>query len=304
MSRLVDELLAQTPRLAAGGYNPPTEIRDRVLATLQGQLADCEVFLIDNVADYWIANGGWTKPLRIEDFPNAAPPFDQFFMEHRVHDKDGRTPDPDTRFGVLFTVIDEAADGGWTIELCPYFGGPGGPVGPIDVVYLIVDGSGRILDFRGPKSDGLDRPADMISDHWLMIAPALLAVSFLHCRNVRTDVVASSAKLDRARVRRGNRPLRRYKVLRIEPMTNTLRTEGTLEAEGLAKALHICRGHFKTYEERPLFGRLRGTWWWQDHVRGAIEAGVLVKDYLVDAPTASLSEVAGAARREAGTRRP
>jgi L-ribulokinase len=31
--------------------NPPTEIRDRVLATLQGQLADCEVFLIDNVAD-------------------------------------------------------------------------------------------------------------------------------------------------------------------------------------------------------------------------------------------------------------
>lgn len=115
--------------------------------------------------------------------------------------------------------------------------------------------------------------------------------------------MASSAKLDRARVRRGKRPLG-YKVLRIEPMTNTLRTEGRLESEGLAKALHIYRGQFKTYEERPLFGRLRGTWWWQDDVRGAIEAGVLVKDYLVGAPTASLSEVAEAARREAGTRRP
>jgi hypothetical protein len=58
MTRLVDELLAQLPRLAAGGYNPPTEIRDNVLATLHRQLEECEVFLIDNVAEYWSANGG------------------------------------------------------------------------------------------------------------------------------------------------------------------------------------------------------------------------------------------------------
>lgn len=137
-----------------------------------------------------------------------------------------------------------------------------------------------------------------------MIAPALLAISFLHCRNVTTEVVAPDLKLNRARSRRARRPLRRYKVLRIEPMTRTLSREGSIEAQGLAKALHICRGHFKTYEERPLFGRLRGTWFWQDHIRGSIEAGVVEKDYEVDAPAATLPEVRASARRQAGTRRP
>ena len=89
MSRLVDELLAMSPRLAGVGYNPPADLRDQVLATLQDQLSDCEVFLIDNVADYWNANGGWQRPLHKEDFPNAAPPFGQFFVEHRLHDENG-----------------------------------------------------------------------------------------------------------------------------------------------------------------------------------------------------------------------
>jgi hypothetical protein len=105
-----------------------------------------------------------------------------------------------------------------------------------------------------------------------------------------------------ARARRGKRPVRRYKVLRIEPMTRTLSTEGNIEGQGLAKALHICRGHFKTYEERPLFGRLRGTWFWQDHVRDSLESGVVEKDYQVDAPAATLPEAKAVARRQAGTR--
>lgn len=303
MARLVDELLAKMPDLAGGPYNPPAEIRDRVLASLQEQLSDCEVFLVDNVDDYWHANGGWSKTLRLEDFPNLAPPFDYFFVEHRLVDENRRSPDPKARVGVLFTVIKEEPDGGWIIEVCPYLGSSEGPIGPIDVMYLVVDESGRLRDFRGPKDEGPARTDEMASAHWHLIAPALLAVSFLHCRNVRTEVVAPDPKVDRARVRRRKRPYRRYKVLRIEPMTKTLSTEGGIEAQGIVKALHICRGHFKTYNERPLFGRLRGTWFWQDHVRGAIEAGVVDKDYLVDAPAASLADVAMSAAREAGTRR-
>lgn len=300
MSRLVDELLAKSPRLAGGGYNPPTNLRDQVLATLQDQLSNCEVFLIDNVADYWNANGGWIRPLHKEDFPNTAPPFDQFFVEHRLHDENRQTPDPNARIGVLFTVVDEDVDG-WKIEICPYLGSAKGPIGPIDIMFLIVDPSGRILDFRSPKGAGLERSDDLVIAHWHMIAPALLSISFLHCRNVTTEVVAPDQKLNRARARRGKRPLRRYKVLRIEPMTKTLSSEGNIEGQGLAKALHICRGHFKTYEERPLFGRLRGTWFWQDHVRGSLEAGVVEKDYRVDAPAADLTEAVASARRQAGT---
>lgn len=301
MSRLVDELLAHPPRLARGGYNPPADLRDHVVATLADDLASCEVFLIDNVADYWNANDGWNRPLHKEDFPNAAPPFGRFFMEHRLHDADGRTPDPSARVGVLFTVVDED-DAGWKIEICPYIGSPTGPVGPIDILFLVVDPSGQIVDFRAPAGAGLERNDDLVIAHWHMIAPALLAVGFLHCRNVNSATVEPDRALNHARARRGERPLRRYKVLRIEPMTRTLGGEGSIESEGLARALHICRGHFKTYEERPLFGKLRGTWFWQDHVRGALEAGVIDKDYRVDAPAAGLPEVARAARRQAGRR--
>lgn len=300
MARLVDELLARPPKIAGGGYNPPNELRTQVLGSLDDQLSQCEVFLVDNVATYWDSADGWNKPLHKEDFPNTAPPFGEFFVEHRLRDEHGHSPDPDARVGVLFTVVREDDDG-WVIEVCPYLGGPGGPVGPIDVMYLMVDPSGRILDFRGCKGADEARTSEMVSAHWHLIAPALLAISFLHCRNVRTEVVAPEPKLNRSRVRRGKRPLRRYKVLRIEPMTTTLSVEGALESQGLAKALHICRGHFKTYEERPLFGRLRGTWFWQDHVRGSLDAGVVDKDYQVDAPAATLPKARAAARRQAGT---
>ena len=37
------------------------------------------------------------------------------------------------------------------------------------------------------------------------------------------------------------------------------------------QALHICRGHFKTFTDiAPLFGKLRGTYWWADHIRGCL----------------------------------
>lgn len=235
------------------------------------------------------------------DFPNLAPPFPQFFVEWAIRDEAGSQPDRDSRAGVLFTTLADDPETGWTVELVPFLGAREGPIGPIDVLYLVIDQSGRLTDIRGPKESGAARTADMASGHWQLVSPALLAVCFLHCRNVSQRVVAHDPGIDRARARRGRRPLTRYKVLRIEPMTEVLTTEGDAIGDGLAHALHICRGHFKTYQERPLFGKLRGTWWWTDHVRGAIEAGILDKDYLVDSPTASPREVADSARRLRGT---
>jgi hypothetical protein len=51
---------------------------------------------------------------------------------------------------------------------------------------------------------------------------------------------------------------------------------------GLVHALHICRGHFKTFtEDAPLFGKRVGTYWWASQVRGKAEEGVVEKDYRV-----------------------
>ena len=133
--------------------------------------------------------------------------------------------------------------------------------------------------------------------HWHVAAPALLALSFHHCRNVTTLITAPDAKVNAARARRGRSPLHRYRTLVIEPMTRVLSVKGGVEVGGLARALHICRGHFKTFEERPLFGRLRGTWWWHDSVRGSAAAGSVTKTYDVRPGTTPERAIARARRR-------
>lgn len=116
--------------------------------------------------------------------------------------------------------------------------------------------------------------------HWPPLTIPLLAISFMHCKNVaRRDVTAEvgpSAKW----IRRQKAPDIRYHVLDINPMKEVLRTEGGTESNGLKKALHICRGHFATYtEDKPLFGHITGTFWKPSHVRGSVEHGIVDKDY-------------------------
>jgi hypothetical protein len=118
-----------------------------------------------------------------------------------------------------------------------------------------------------------------------LVYPALLANSFLHCRNVSTEEHVPSAKLNKAYLRRHGLPLVRYKTLTIEPMKRILRKEGQVEANGLSKALYICRGHFKDYRESAgLFGKHKGLFWWDMHARGALDHGVVVKDYAIKLP--------------------
>jgi hypothetical protein len=117
---------------------------------------------------------------------------------------------------------------------------------------------------------------------------SLLTVTFMHCRNVELIEQRPDAKLARKfRKRRGVEPTR-WHVLQIDPMRRTLRTEGGMDqGNSLAKALHICRGHFATYSpERPLFGRSQSgpvTVWKPMHVKGL--AGQEHRhDYEVKAP--------------------
>lgn len=114
---------------------------------------------------------------------------------------------------------------------------------------------------------------------------ALLAISFMHCKNVTIRPFEPDASLNREREKHGLQPFVRYHTIDIEPMKRVLRTEGQAETVGLKKALHICRGHFATYtEDRPLFGKVAGTFWVPAHVRGSAKEGVVVSDYRVGAP--------------------
>jgi hypothetical protein len=121
--------------------------------------------------------------------------------------------------------------------------------------------------------------------------PLLLALSFLHCKNVvRHDTTETDGPSSKW-LRRQRVPEIRYHVLDINPMKEVLRTEGGIDRNGIKKALHICRGHFATYtEEKPLFGKYTGTVWVPAHIRGSADQGVVDKDYRVKAPKSQESQ--------------
>jgi len=112
---------------------------------------------------------------------------------------------------------------------------------------------------------------------------AMLAVSFLHCKNV-VIIKNEPKKPKKMRSKRGESSERvpTFHTLDIRPLRDILRKEGQVETTGLKRAVHICRGHFKDYRAGGgLFGRYKDVFWWDSQVRGGGEdkGGEPDKDY-------------------------
>lgn len=165
----------------------------------------------------------------------------------------------------------------------------------------VQNGKGSIITATGPGaviSDGLDAlvptsglPYDMMKEEMYKSAlsyyhTAMLSLSFMHCKNVIQEEVHPPKKrvYNKSRKRRGEKDYQpvSYKVLNIQPMKEVLRREGNSDAVGAQVAMHICRGHFKHFDEsKPLFGKYHGTYWWSMHVRGSKKEGIATKDYRI-----------------------
>lgn len=118
-----------------------------------------------------------------------------------------------------------------------------------------------------------------------MLHPALLALCFMHCKNV--EVVESPPhppKQQKARTERGARPFVRWRTVVIEPVKKMIAGANQGRERLTPEALHIVRGHFKDFKEHGLFGKYRGRYFWPMHARGDKEAGVVAKDYVVEGP--------------------
>lgn len=111
---------------------------------------------------------------------------------------------------------------------------------------------------------------------------ALLALSFLHCKNVELCEGNPSRKAILNVHRAFGRAVTRYKILKIGPLEEIIRQRTDDQPTGVKRALHICRGHFKDYrkaDSKPLFGKYRGIWFWGPQTRGTSNVGTVVKDY-------------------------
>lgn len=126
---------------------------------------------------------------------------------------------------------------------------------------------------------------------WLMHSltlPLFLAITFMHCHNVPLLARDPPRKLQRKHRKATSGDLTRYHVLDIDHARHVLSTEGRADEVGLRRALHIARGHFRTYtpERGGPFGRRITqpvTVWIPQHARGKATAGRVEKDYSVSA---------------------
>jgi hypothetical protein len=141
----------------------------------------------------------------------------------------------------------------------------------------------HVEEFKDDKPELWQDIFSKLMHVWVM--PALLTLSFIHCRNV--EVIehdpTPTRQLRRQSQRRQEKtgfPLIRFRTVEIEPVKRVLHEEGRISEVGLAQALHICRGHFKDFREgEGLFGKHHEVYWWNDHRRGTLEKGAILKDY-------------------------
>ncbi len=111
-----------------------------------------------------------------------------------------------------------------------------------------------------------------------------MALNFLHCKNVKTVPVEYDDNWIKERSRRNKPRFERYYIIQTESMQKILNEKGNAQKTGIKQAMHLCRGHFKTYTaEKPLLGKTTGTFWWDAHIRGDSKVGLVDKDYEVKA---------------------
>lgn len=317
MSRLMDLIFADD-------VVPPPLVRQRdpvaslakwqdLNSQLRRLLARCPHIVADNVAEFCALDHA-KEPWSLEaDFPNLAPPFSEFWIEWRwpptMNEGSHRVDLPvgaSRLYGALVIGAqygDEGAMADVRAMAPPEFWPPlasarwalaaglyayrerlGRVEGPLVTVYLHVAPDGRVV----PPVAWTNRIKDSseVGGHPAptLFVPALLAICFMHCRNVHREAAAAAVRLDRARQRRNRRPLLRYETLIIDPMKAVLQREGKSQAVGLRRALHICRGHFADYTKGAgLFGKHHGVYWIDSHVRGTRAAGRVEKEYDVRA---------------------
>lgn len=268
------------------------------------------VVRVDNVAEYY--NSTKSSNPELGEFPNVAPPFESFWMEYQMKG---------LRVGACFRAVSATPENiamhdmamfsnlNWILLGVVIMGNQKDALKVSGLIIMGVDKHGAIVEaedgtaFRGkldPKTEDLvlqmknagvfgpsDKAGYEVKLHSLLLAiyPMLLAVCFMHCKNVelipRPLIIPKPAK-----GRKQNRgPVDKFHVLKIDPVKKVLDGEGQAGTKGLKHALHICRGHFKNYKEgRGLFGKYQGLYWWEAHVRGDLALGTVTKDYDVQSP--------------------
>lgn len=303
--RLIDRIR----RHGLVGIGESSEQARQVYAQLLSYFHEAHVLVADNVIEYYYAMTAKDRWYVDEDFPNIRPPMSVMFIE-TVHPSGvlmtsgmlpwkGSTP---KSWGALIVVSypeteAERADR-VHITCFPVVNFHGERiVGPIALVSYKCRLDGTPFDnqqvsgalfMRIPGSSEQDEQ-DFYTSMMELTKPFLLAISFMHCKNVPTIEHAPPEAFNKTwRKRQDGRAsdLVTYRTLDIAPFAASARRAAHEQNEGdpsSRRAMHLMRGHFKTFtEDHPLMGKHVGTYWWNQQVRGDSRRGRVEKDYRID----------------------
>lgn len=233
-------------------------------------LKEAVVVLNQNIYDYIKKSVAGTR-IDKKHIPNVMPPFDVMWFESN-------------RTGVSLITIRE--DDGSVKCIAHMFlkdKEKGSEVGFYGRARWSSDKNGECSEMFefAPSVGVLDEQSLSITASYFTF-PVWMTLSFMHCKNVsmKTEFDPSVA-LNKKRSERNLPPLLKKYTLEIEPMKKIIRETPKDGMTDIHHALHICRGHFKNFSEKPLFGKHKGTYWWPMQTRGSKEYGEIKKDYEV-----------------------
>jgi len=134
-------------------------------------------------------------------------------------------------------------------------------------------------------------PKPILQNHWRELFPNMNGIIILNsllivlnCKNIVLKKEHPDRKLNLARAKKGKPPLFAYHTLHVKVPTMRTEADGEDADSGRTQRVHLCRGHFKTYtEDKPLFGKYTGRYWWPWMVRGDKKKGLVIKDYNIEA---------------------
>jgi len=112
-----------------------------------------------------------------------------------------------------------------------------------------------------------------------MINDVLKFINLLNCSNI--EYIKSdpySFNKQKSRRKKGKLPLLSYKTLVINS-NKFIKITGNKKEPIYSNRIHLCRGHFKNFTTKLLFGKYSGLYWWQPSVRGNNKEGVVMKRY-------------------------
>jgi hypothetical protein len=291
---LADQILAR-PEWEIKRFFYAQEMRKLKRALKEAVVIDAQD-IADLVHKGGVAGSSQFPLVDLEDLESVAPPFDLFWVEY------GYVSAPNRRVGVLFrahqgSMLDailplyQGKDIKWSLEVNVAVCDEDGWSMRHVYLYYEIDSTGKFVQCgKEDPSEYEDDPTQLyiISNHaarntYLEIFPAFKAIELLH-RRAGAKTGSGESKLGRGQNRDESiKELLRHKTLKVIPGPKG-KSQSAKPTSSYRYSLHLTRGHFKTYDEsNKLLGRHVGTYWWEPHIRGSKDNGIISKDYKVSA---------------------